>query len=145
MLKTPVYRTDQEIEQLVREFEAGTLPNSEFNHHAHMTVAIWYLAHAPYPQAVERMRTSIRLFAARQHHEHLYNETITLFWLKLLRHVLDHTPSHLSLADATYQILSRWGSMQFVFKHYTKELAFSEKAKQSWVEPDVRDMGFEVT
>jgi len=140
--KTPVYRTEAEIEALARRFEQGTLPPAEFNHHAHMTVALWYLARHPYAQAVDRMRASITHFAAQHHQSQLYNETITLFWMKLLRHVLDQAAPDAPLADKVYAILARWGSMGFVFKHYSQDVAFSPEAKARWVEPDLIPLGF---
>jgi hypothetical protein len=107
-----------------------------------MTVALWYLRLYPYAEAVEQMRASIRHYAAAHHHDQLYNETITLFWLKLLRHLLDRAEPGAPLADTVYNILAQWGSMGFVFKHYTKETVFSPAAKAAWVEPDVRPLGF---
>ena len=141
-LKTPIYRSSEEIENLVRAFEAGTLSPAEFNHHAHMTVAMWYLTQLPFPAALARMRTSIRQFAALHHQNNLYNETITVFWMKLLRHLLAVAEPITSVADTIYEILASWGSMEFIFKHYSKELAFSETARLAWVEPDLRPLGF---
>jgi hypothetical protein len=65
-MKPAIYRTEQEIAALVRAFEQGTLPPGDFNHHAHMTVALWYLARHPYQEAVDRMRAAITHFAARR-------------------------------------------------------------------------------
>lgn len=143
-LKPVTYRTESEIQRLVHAFEQGSLPNSEFNHHAHMTVALWYLMHYSYPDAVIEMRTHIRHFASAHGQSQLYNETITLFWLKLLRHLLDRADPAAPFAETVYRILSDWGSMLFVFKHYSQELVFSDAAKQSWVEPDLRPLGFEI-
>lgn len=141
-LKTPIYRTTDEIEQLVRAFESGTLSPAEFNHHAHMTVALWYLMKLPYSDALAQMRTNIRKFAGFYNQNQLYNETITLFWMKLCHHLLAASAPIESVADTTYQILARWGSMQYVFKHYSKELVFSKQAKQTWVDPDLLPLGF---
>ncbi len=142
-LKPVTYRTQEEIESLVRAFEDTSLSPAEFNHHAHMTVAMWYLMHLPYPEAVAHMRIQIRQFAAKLGQNQLYNETITLFWMKFLHHLLQQAKLGMPSVDTIYQILSNWGSMQFVFKHYSKELAFSEPAKQAWVEPDLLPLGFE--
>jgi hypothetical protein len=142
-LKPAIYRTQEDIECLVQAFENASLSPSEFSHHAHMTVALWYLMRLPYADAVTHMRMQIRKFAARHHQSQLYNETITLFWMKLLRHLLNRAELGTSAADTVYQILTTWGSMLFVFKHYSKELVFSEAAKQSWVEPELRPLGFE--
>ena len=142
-LKPAIYRTQEEIEILVRDFEDGSLSPAEFDHHAHMTVALWYLMRLPYAQAVDQMRVQIRQFAARHQKHQLYNETITLFWMKLMQHLLGRAAPPTSTADTVHQILSTWGSMAFVFKHYSKELVFSESAKAAWVEPDLLPLGFE--
>ncbi len=142
ILKPATYRTQEEIERLVRDFEDASLSPAEFNHLAHMTVAMRYLMHFPYPDAVAHMRIQIRQFAAKLSQNQLYNETITLFWMKLLNHLLQYVEPGDSPADTVYQILSNWDSMGFVFKHYSKELAFSEAARQAWVEPDLLPLGF---
>src|SRR5262245_2662018 len=85
----PVYRSIEQIEELVRAFEAGSLPPSQFNHHAHLTVGLWYLSRLPFGEAAATMRRKIQHYAAAHQHGQLYHETITMFWLRLLRHVLD--------------------------------------------------------
>ncbi len=142
-LRPAIHRTEEEIEILVQTFEDSSLSPAEFDHHAHMTVALWYLMQLPYPEAVSRMKIQIRQFAARHQKNQLYNETITLFWMKLLQHLLQEAAPAASTADTVHQILSAWGSMAFVFKHYSKELVFSESAKGAWVEPDLLPLGFE--
>ena len=56
---SPLYRSSDQIVQLVQAFEAGTLAPQEFNHHAHMTVALWYLSRMPFAEATATMRTNI--------------------------------------------------------------------------------------
>jgi len=82
--QSPLYRSSEQITQLVRAFEAGTLAPSQFDHHAHMTVALWYLSRMSFPEAIATMRTNIQHFAARHQHSQLYHETITGFWMRLL-------------------------------------------------------------
>ena len=47
------YQTEDEIEALVTAFNDCTLSRNEWNHAAHLTVALWYLvrneAHIPHP------------------------------------------------------------------------------------------------
>ncbi len=138
------HRTAEEIGQLVTAFEECSLSPAQFNHHAHMTVALWYLAHDHYMGALVRMRTQIRKFAAHHQQDRLYNETITLFWMKLLRHQLDESDPSVPLAEVVHRILSDWGSMEFVFRHYSRERVFSDEARLGWVEPDLLPLGFEV-
>ena len=132
----PPRRSADQIAQLVQAVESCTLTPAEFGHHAHMTVAIWYLAHLPFEAAIASMRATIRRFATHHGHTQLYHETITMFWMLLLRHYLDTHPQ-LDLADATHHALVELGSMQPVYRHYSRELVFSDQARQEWVAPDL--------
>ena len=136
------YRSNDEIVQLVRAFEAGTLTPQEFNHHAHMTVALWYLSRMPFAEAVATMRTSIQHFAASHHQNQLYHETITGFWMRLLRHILDQADSSEPFAEVVYHAITTMGSMDFFFRHYSREHAMSAEARQRWVEPDILPLPF---
>jgi hypothetical protein len=135
----PIYRTVEQITQLVQAVERCALAPAEFGHHAHMTVAIWYLARLPIDEATAAMRATIQRFAAHHGHNQLYHETITVFWMQLLRHYLDANPQ-LSLADVTYRALVEFGSMQPVYRHYSRERVFSEQARREWVAPDLIPM-----
>jgi hypothetical protein len=138
----PIYRSSDEIAQLVRAFEDGSLAPSQFNHHAHLTVALWYLARLPFDEAAATMRSNIQGFAARHQHSQLYHETITMFWIRLLRHVLDTAGPNTPFPEVVHQALATFGSMQPFFRHYTQERAFSPEARQQWVEPDLAPLPF---
>jgi hypothetical protein len=83
------------------------------------------------------MRTNIQRFAAHHHQSQLYHETITGFWMRLLRHILDTAEPDQPFADVVYCAISSWGSMDFFFRHYSRERAFSAQARQQWLEPDL--------
>jgi hypothetical protein len=136
----PIYRTAEQIAQLVEAVEGCLLAPTEFGHHAHMTVAIWYLARLPIDEATTAMRATIQRFAAHHGHHQLYHETITLFWMQLLRHYLDAAGSDLPLADLAYHAIVELGSMQPAFRHYSRELLFSDRARREWVAPDLLAM-----
>ncbi|MFT3906569.1 MAG: hypothetical protein QM718_09725 [Steroidobacteraceae bacterium] len=143
MNSAPVARHSADsIAALVRAFETATLAPADFTHHAHMTVALSYLWDLPYDAAVERMRRSVQSFAAHHGKEQLYNETITLFWMKLLHHALCECRSGRDLPQAVEEILQRWGSMQWLFRHYSRERAFSPAARRIWLEPDLLPLEF---
>jgi hypothetical protein len=138
-----MYTTVDQIENLVQAFETRTLPAAQLNHQAHITVALWYLTHFPIAEATDRMRMGLHQFLA--HHGHglsKYNETITLFWMKLLRHFLDVKGAERPLLDVTNEAIVSLGSMRYVFSHYSKQLVFSEMARRAWVEPDLLPLAF---
>jgi hypothetical protein len=139
----PVRRTPEQIEQLVQAVESCALAPAEFDHHAHMTVALWYLAHLPATAAADAMRATIQRFAACQEQHQLYHETITLFWMRLLGHYLSMASPQEPLADTTYRAIVELGSMQPVFRHYSRERVFSEQARREWVAPDLLPLLFD--
>ncbi len=136
-------RSQVQIEALVAAFEAGTLPTIEFNHYAHMTVALWYLTRLSYPEAVTAMRSSIQHYAAAHHHDQLYHETITLFWMKVLKHYTQNAEAGLAFPNLVHGALTQLGDKQLMFKHYSRALLFSTEAREKWVEPDVVPFSFE--
>ncbi|HEV7843495.1 MAG TPA: hypothetical protein VGO69_07340, partial [Pyrinomonadaceae bacterium] len=79
-----------EIEAIVRGFEACTLGASEFRHREHLLVILWYLSQSTPREATRRMREALNSFL--DHHLHdrgKYHETITVFWVKKVRALLD--------------------------------------------------------
>jgi len=142
--RSPEYRSEEQIAQLVRAFEAGTLSPHEFNHHAHMTVAMWYLARMPFAEAVATMRANIQQFATRHNQSQLYHETITGFWMRLLHHVLEHAGPDEPFPDVVDRAIATFGSMQPFFRHYSRERAFSPEARRRWVDPDLLPLPFPV-
>src|ERR671916_1485783 len=107
-----------EIERLVENFEACTLAPAEFDHGAHLAVALWYLSELPAPLAEERMRAGLRRYTAHHNAEAMYNETITLFWLKLVRHFLARADSTHPLAERANKLLTTNNSSKLVFEYY---------------------------
>jgi len=140
-LLQPAYRSLDQIEQLVRDFEACRVDPAAFTHQAHMAVALWYLSRYPIEEATDRMRAGLHRLLAH-HGLQAYNETITLFWMKLLRHFLDASAPGRPPLELTNEAIARLGSMRFVFSHFSKQLVFSEQARQSWVEPDLLPLAF---
>src|SRR5437773_9335122 len=130
------YANNAEIEAVVRAFESCAFSPVEFNHRAHTTVALWYLAHHPAEEARALMRDGLQRFT-RHHGASGYNETITLFWMKLLGHGLARTDRNVPLHEQINALIVRWGSMRFLFVHYSREVAFSSAAQNAWVEPDL--------
>jgi hypothetical protein len=140
------YQSDNEIEGVVRGFEDCTTPGSEFNHQAHLIVALSYLhlSGLTVTEAAERMRAGLYRFL--DHHGHdrrKYNETITLFWIKLVRSFLDRTNTSRRVADIANEMVEACGNSQLIYSYYSKERLLSDEARKSWIEPDVKMMNAE--
>lgn len=137
-----LYRNAYEVESVVRNFEACTTPPAEFTHEAHLTVALWYLSRLSLTDATERMRDGLFRFL-NHYNERGYNETITVFWLKVVRNFLAGTTnSSRSITEIANELAATYNNSRLVFDYYSKELLASEEAKDKWVEPDLRPLDF---
>src|SRR5260370_3892554 len=74
--------TDAEILTMVDRLERCVLGKEEFHHRDHLTVAVVYLYSADIETAMDRMRASLKRFAAYHGVTGLYHETLTRFWLQ---------------------------------------------------------------
>jgi hypothetical protein len=139
------YKSDLEVEALVQGFENGTLPDSEFNHPAHLTVALSYLhrSRLTVPEATARMRAALYRFLDIYGQDRWkYNETITLFWIKLARSFLDRTDTARAIIDLTNEMIESFGHSQLIYSYYSKKRLLSEEARKAWVEPDLKPLDF---
>lgn len=138
------YRNRDEIERLVRAFEAGSLPKSEWTHRAHMTVALWYLIHCSGEEAARRIRLGIRRYneAVRVENSRTggYHETLTLFWVWVVgKYILSEGDAR-STVDLINDCIGRHGDKDLPLRYYSREVLMSWRARASWVEPDLRPL-----
>jgi hypothetical protein len=139
------YESDVEVEALVQGFENGTLPDSEFDHPAHLTVALSYLhrSRLTVPEATARMRAALyRFLDIYGQDRRKYNETITLFWIKLVRSFLDRTDTARTVTDLANEMVESFGHSQLIYSYYSKKRLLSEEARKAWVEPDLKPLDF---
>ena len=136
------YRAHKEVLDLVREFEACTLPGERWTHAAHLTVALWYLLQHDWHEAVMHMRDAIKgyneacgIVTTRQKG---YHETLTLFWLRVVRAFLGQDLNEgRSLVSLSNELIAT-AEKNLPLKFYTRELLFSWEARAEWVEPDLQ-------
>ena len=69
------------IEQVVREFENGTIAPGEFSHESHIQVGWWYLQQYDLLEAITRFTAAIRHLTRKLGVVEKYHETITWFFL----------------------------------------------------------------
>jgi hypothetical protein len=137
------YESDEEVEAVVRKFEACLFAPDEFHHREHLTIALCYLLEADEGAALERLRAN--LFRFLNHHkirENVYHETITLFWLKRVRHFLERADRERALAELANDLIAECGNAQIINSHFSKEFLASDEARAAWVEPDLQSLNF---
>jgi hypothetical protein len=139
-----IYRTAAEIECLVRNFETCLLPRDQWTHHAHLTVGLWYLLRHPWPEAVRCVRERIKRYNEANGiittRESGYHETITLFWLRMVRRYLDDTSHECSLVALFNGLIERCGDKALPLEFYTRARLMSAEARARWVEPDLKSL-----
>jgi hypothetical protein len=133
------YGSDEEIRTLVEAFEACSFHPSEFRHHQHLTVALWYVWHLPYAEAAKKITGGIRRLA-ETYGKTGYHETITLFWLRTVSKFAAVSDRHLSLAATANQLIETYNDKDFIGEYYSPDLLASAKAKAEWVEPDLKKL-----
>jgi len=110
----------------VRRLEGCEYGLQEFGHQEHLKVAWTYLHLYGYDAALARMREGLLRFSAHYNRSG-YNETITVFWMRNLQAHCGEDP---------IEVLSK-ADKQLLFRHFSRERAMSEEAKQHWIEPDL--------
>jgi hypothetical protein len=82
------YHSVSEINNLVAAFDNCNLPQSEWNHAAHLTIALWYLIHYEQNEAVNKIRDRIQKYNDINGIQNTkysgYHETLTIFWMQIV-------------------------------------------------------------
>jgi hypothetical protein len=128
--------TDLTHDEFVTAVEGCTLPNASFRHRDHLRLAWIYLRRLPFPEATERMRRTVRRFAAHHGSSGKYHETLTLVWMRLLASTVDpRTPD-----GAFEELLARNPEIAdtgLPLRFYSRERLFGPDASERFVEPDL--------
>jgi hypothetical protein len=140
MADAPIYRTEAEIEDVVRRFENCSYAPEEFMHARHLTVAAVYCARFEEVVARERMRAGLRKFIAH-HGKNGYHVTITEFWLWIVGKTVRAARSNdADLVTLVNQAVGRYNDKNMIYGYYSRELLDSPEAKAALLEPDLMPM-----
>jgi hypothetical protein len=101
------YRSEADIEYVVRGFERCETGADDFRHPQHLVVATWYVDKMGRDRALDRMRDGLMKFL--DHHgvdKGKYSETVTVFWIDKIAAKLDELGSDVSVVEKCNEILS---------------------------------------
>ncbi len=133
------YQSEKEIFEIVRGFESGTIERENWRHAEHLTVACCYAFQYDYEKALEKMRAGIfnllNAFEVDLSKEMPYHETLTVFWM---RAIFDAKKSQMSLLEFANRVLEIGGDKELPLKFYSREFLFSDEARKSFVEGDLK-------
>jgi hypothetical protein len=123
-------------------FEAGTLPLERFSHQAHLAVGLAYLEETgSLEEATVRMRDGLQAFLAAHGKAEGYHETVTVFWMRLLDHLVRTRYAHLGLDERAAAIADEWAPRRPLQAHFSPDRLAGD-ARTRWVEPDLEPLPF---
>ena len=125
--------------ELTRALERGEVANEDFRHLSHLHVAWVYLSESSgAEEAAAKMRATLQKFAISAGKPEKYHETITLFWVRLLAGIRAARSRETlrQIVHAHPRLLEK----DFPLAYYSSERLFSDKARTSWVEPDLKPL-----
>jgi hypothetical protein len=130
-----------EHQELLRAFEAGEIPNAAFRHRDHLLMAWLYLRRDGPGRGAENIVTGIKRFAAAKGVPDKYNHTETMFWIRVLTHVI---VSHPDAGDfeALLTRLPHLLDKRLPLRHWRRETITSPSAKSEWTPPDLHPLPF---
>lgn len=123
-------------DEFVRAFLSGALPNERFHHRDHLRLAWLLTRQLGTVEATRAISSGIRRFAAHHGHAAKYHETMTLFWARIVGHLVEHRPD---IADfetflAAFPMLL---DKDLPYRHWRRETMSGATARAQWVEPDL--------
>ncbi len=120
-------------------FERCELPEAEWTHLAHIHVTWVAFMSDPAPAALQRIREGILRYNTEVlHRRHKYHETVTVAFARIVADRLDADESWNVFERRIDDILS--ADEPILMSYYSAERLFSDRARQSFVAPDVRPL-----
>ena len=128
--------TDQE---LIEQFEDGTLPNEGFHHREHVRTAFLYLTKYPVLEALQIFSRTLRRFAEARGKPQLYHQTITWAYIFLIQERMARAGSKQSWEEFARDNpdLLVWND-GILTRFYRSETLTSELARTVFLLPDLR-------
>jgi hypothetical protein len=128
--------TDQE---LMDQFEDGTLPGECFHHREHVRVAFLYLSKYPVLEALQAFSRALRRFAEVRGKSQLYHETITWAHMFLIRERMARAGKNQNWDEfaSNNADLLVWKD-GILTRYYRAETLTSDLARAVFVLPDLR-------
>jgi hypothetical protein len=128
--------TDEEFREA---FESLKIPNEMFHHREHIRLAWIYSRQYPQEQGLALMVQRIQAFAKHHGAASKYHHTITVAWMRLVRHAAHSAPPALDF-NAFASAHPRLFNPRLLEYYYSKARLQSDTARHAWIEPDLRSL-----
>ena len=135
------YKTENEIDLVIRGFENATISRDAWKHAEHLTVALHYLTLYDIETSTNKMRDGIfnlltsgfRLDLSK---EMPYHETLTIFWMQTVAN-FNESKNGASLLEKANELVEKYDK-DYPLKFYSHEYLFSDQARVQFVEGNLR-------
>ncbi len=120
-----------------RQFENSVFKPSLFSHEAHIRLAWILIRQYGIEEAIIRIKGQLKQFVKHLGAEGKYNETLTIAATKAVHHFISK-----SKADTFKDFIEEYPRLKTHFKdlmrcHYGFDIYHSQKAKETYLEPDL--------
>ncbi len=122
-----------------KAFESLRIPDEVFHHREHIRLAWIYSRHFPQEQGLSLMAQGIQAFAKHHGAASKYHHTITVAWMRLVRHAVRQAPEE-SDFNAFAAAHVHLFSPRLLECYYSKARIQSDAARNNWIEPDLRPL-----
>jgi protein O-GlcNAc transferase len=135
-----------ETERIARAMVDRSLPKAHWTHEAHLRVGLWHALHHPDETALTLVRDRIRAYNEATGVANTatsgYHETITCFYMKLIRGFLNSVDSRIPVDLLAARLIAEWGAHDLPMRHYSRDRLFSPQARFTWVPPDLQPLEY---
>jgi hypothetical protein len=95
--------------------------------------------------AIDRIRSGIRHLndctGVPNTPDRGYHETLTVFWVRIIRKLMDTIPSDTPLDDVIERVVAAYGARSDLFRdYYSFDVVKSREARAYWIPPDKRTL-----
>lgn len=122
--------------ELLRAFEALTLPADRLPHAEHLRLAWIYLRERPLPEAMIALRDGLKRFAAHHGKADRYHETITFAYAVLVNQRRKGCEEDWERFRACNPDLFERGRLEILRRYYSEETLASPLAREIFLLPE---------
>ena len=136
IIASMAHHISTEDRDFLRQFESFSFEPGTFDHRSHVRLAYIYLCDHDVDTAHRKVRHALCGYLS--HHDvdpSKYHETITQAWILAVRHFMVHTPCASSASEFIAANPALLDS-SIMLTHYSKNVISSDKARETFVEPD---------
>ena len=123
-------------DEFLAAFESAAIANTDFRHREHLRMAWLYVRRDGPAMGGLRIREGIRRFAAAHGVPHLYHETLTGFWARLMPHAVEAF-GELDRFEDVLGCYAGFDDRRLPYRHWRPGTLDGPEARHRWVEPDL--------